>query len=99
MLPDQVTQVSAYLTLGPLALAPTVGAFLAGTLQLNASAVIVNDLALAPGATIGPGSSTVNMRADITAAPASSNSAPQVRSIFVGLNEADTRHATISTVR
>jgi hypothetical protein len=77
-LPIQVTQAAAYLTLGPLALASTVQGFVGAILGLNASALTVIDLALAPGAAIGPSSATVNVRAEVIAAPADSFSAQQV---------------------
>ena len=73
-----MTQAAAYLTLGPLALATTVQSFMGAILGINASAMTVTDLALAPGAAIGPSSASANVRAEVVAAPADSFSAHQV---------------------
>ncbi|KAK9917449.1 hypothetical protein WJX75_004476 [Coccomyxa subellipsoidea] len=70
-----VTSVSSYLTLGSYAFATSVEAFLSALLAINSSHIAVNELVLAPGASIGPSTQTVNLRVDFSATPADSFSA------------------------
>jgi len=75
---SQATSVASYLSLGSYAFATSVEAFLAATLAINVSHIAVNELVLAPGATIRPGSQTVNLRVDFTATPSDSFSVAAV---------------------
>lgn len=73
-----MTSVSSYLTLGSYAFATSVETFLSAQLAINSSHIAVNELVLAPGASIGPGTQTVNLRVDFSATPADSFSAAAV---------------------
>lgn len=91
----QVDQASSYLTLGEFTFASTVQSFLATTLALgNASHLAIADLALAPGATIGPpGTQPVTLRAEFTVSPASLAVESQVGTLWCSLSPQKLRGA------
>ena len=82
----QATQVAALLSLGQIALARMLEAFVGGVVGLNVSHLAVTDLVLAPGTTISESQAAVSMRAELLATPSDSFGALVVRSAYLGQN-------------
>lgn len=75
----QVVPASSYMSLGTYAIAASLQSFISSTLGINASHITITDLVIAPGASLGSNSQSVNLRMDFTVSPPDSFSAAQAR--------------------